>query len=124
MGSARPMTPEEILDFTTPEQIQRFSDQLRPMGQEAKAYVYIIRCGDFAKIGLTSGRSGGRRAAAMRLAALAVCNPYDMAVEAVWEADRAAEKALHLRFAHLLHRGEWFRWEEELRVYAAEAAHG
>jgi hypothetical protein len=68
---------------------------------------YLIRCGDFVKIGITSDIEG-------RLRALESCNPHTLTVIALLRGGRALERALHKRFAEQRHRDEWFREEGEL----------
>lgn len=69
-------------------------------------YVYAFKCGRFIKIGMT-------RHVEDRRVALANACPYD--IEVLWgvylgDAHRAfnAERALHLCYDHVRHRGEWF----------------
>lgn len=77
---------------------------------------YIIRCGPFVKIGMAVDVE-------TRFRTLLASNPFDLEMVAVLPGGRAVERSLHLRFATLRHRDEWFREEGELAEWIAEGCH-
>lgn len=80
--------------------------------------IYFIRCNApqaFIKIGIA-------RELANRLSMLQIGCPYDIDVVATMPGNRAAEAALHERFAHLRERGEWFREAPDLLDFVATLA--
>jgi len=78
--------------------------------------VYFIRemTSGHVKIGWTQGRP------ASRLRTLQVAHPHELALLCAIPGDKATERALHTKYAHLRLRGEWFRYEEDLRVLIEE----
>jgi len=72
--------------------------------------IYFIECGDFIKIGhsTTPGH---------RLAGIGTGNPYPIVLLHVVRGTIRDEKLLHEHFAHLRHRGEWFRRDSELIAF-------
>lgn len=81
-------------------------------------YVYFVRAAglDLIKIGWTGGHP------AKRLRELSQASPVELAFEGVMLGTWQAEQALHLRFAHLRVRGEWFRAAPELVAFIGENA--
>lgn len=77
------------------------------MGPLPPPMIYVLRCGDYVKIGLS-------RTPAKRLRSLECSNPYPMSLLAQIPGDRDDERALHHHFKHLHHRLEWFRWSDEI----------
>lgn len=77
--------------------------------------IYFIACpaANAVKIGITSGRVYER----MNL--LQVGCPLPLEMLAAFEGSKADEVALHLRFANLRIRGEWFHLTAELRACIA-----
>lgn len=73
--------------------------------------VYFIRetVSGHVKIGWTSGRP------ASRLKALQTAHPHDLVLICSIPGDKATERALHEKYAHLRLRGEWFRYDTDLR---------
>jgi hypothetical protein len=73
--------------------------------------IYFIQSGRsrFVKIGYCAGEPR------VRLAQLQVGNPDPLKLIAVKEGDKDAEKRWHQMFDYLRVRGEWFRWDDELR---------
>lgn len=70
--------------------------------------IYLVKCGEFYKIGYTSARNADGRIAGMRTG-----NPYPITVVELWEGDRKAEEALHTAFAYRRTSGEWFALTDE-----------
>jgi hypothetical protein len=66
--------------------------------------IYVIQCGEFHKIGYTSGRR-----VEPRLKALQTASPHKLTLVDVWPGDEKEEHAMHERFADRRVRGEWFR---------------
>jgi hypothetical protein len=73
--------------------------------------IYFIQSGrsDFVKVGHCAGKPRAR------LGQLQVGNPEELRLIAVKEGGAREEAVFHERFAHLHVRGEWFRWDDELR---------
>jgi Meiotically Up-regulated Gene 113 (MUG113) protein len=80
--------------------------------------IYFIECGDFIKIG-HSTRLG------LRLSGIGVDNPHPVVLLHEARGTIRDEKMLHEHFAHLRHRGEWFRRDAELLAFIEKlkAAH-
>lgn len=78
----------------------------------APSGVYFIRSGEAVKIGVSIN-------VPLRTTVLATGSPWPVDLLAVMPGDRAAEKRLHRRFAHLRLKGEWFRAEPELLDFIA-----
>lgn len=77
--------------------------------------VYFIKCESpdgFVKIGWS-------RSVDRRIAALQSASAYRMTLLKVVDGGHREEQALHARFAHLRHRGEWYRHDGELAVFCA-----
>jgi DNA-binding transcriptional ArsR family regulator len=74
--------------------------------------VYFIRelVSGHVKIGWTSGRPQSR------LRTLQVAHPHDLVLLGYIPGDKATERALHEKYAHLRLRGEWFRYDDDLRA--------
>jgi hypothetical protein len=81
-----------------------------------KAGVYFVKCGPFVKIGCSNRLNE-------RLRCIDLSVPFETQVLAVLDVPnedaRQREAELHRRFAHLRHRGEWFRFENDLQVFIA-----
>ena len=75
--------------------------------------VYFIDNGDFVKIGRSTNT-------AKRLATLQCASPYDLKIILVVTGGYDKEQELHERFAHLRHRGEWFKKGPELLQFIEE----
>lgn len=70
--------------------------------------VYVIRCGDFIKIGMTLDLP-------QRVKDFQTGNPHQIEIIAVIDAaGRATETRLHRHFAKFRHRYEWFHLKGEL----------
>lgn len=67
-------------------------------------------CYEFVKIGYTDNLVA-------RLAALQSSNPREIILLGTKEGLIEDEKELHIKFNHLRVRGEWFKYNEELRNY-------
>jgi hypothetical protein len=72
-----------------------------------RGHVYFLECGDFIKIGWSQN-------ARMRINGLQNSLPFEIRVLCISYGDVKLEKALHAKFAHLRHRGEWFRKSAEI----------
>jgi hypothetical protein len=70
--------------------------------------VYFIQCGEFVKI----GKADNPR---VRLSELTTGNPLDMKLLYAVPGCENVERSLHRWFRTYHHRGEWFRFEGELR---------
>lgn len=70
--------------------------------------VYFIRCGEFVKIGFSICPE-------LRLATIQAVLPHEAVLMGSIPGARKREREIHTRFAHLHHRGEWYRLEPELR---------
>ena len=71
---------------------------------------YVIRSGDFVKIGIAHDIE-------RRFRDIMSLNPHDVECLVVLAGGRALERSLHLRFAAHRHRDEWFRIEGELAAW-------
>lgn len=69
--------------------------------------IYVIKCGEFYKIGYTSGRC-----VEPRIKALQTASPHKLETIDAWEGGADSERRIHDRFAHLRVHGEWFRLTE------------
>jgi uncharacterized protein with von Willebrand factor type A (vWA) domain len=76
--------------------------------QRKAAVVYFFACGDFVKIGHSYHP-------AKRLEKLQVATPYEITCLGVAAGGTDIERALHKKFDHLRHRGEWFRLTADLQ---------
>jgi len=65
--------------------------------------IYLIKGGEFYKIGYTSGREVGPRLSAMQTS-----NPYKLEAVGLWHGTENDEAALHAMFSERRVRGEWF----------------
>jgi hypothetical protein len=65
--------------------------------------IYLIKCGEFHKIGFTGGRKVEPRLQSMQTA-----TPYKLEVVGFWHGTENDEAALHATFAERRVRGEWF----------------
>jgi len=73
--------------------------------------IYFIRSyNKFIKIG-TSVNSG------RRLKELQTASPIDFKIKAVLDGSYKTEKGLHELFSHIRHKGEWFRYTDELKWF-------
>lgn len=70
-------------------------------------FIYIIRCGNFAKVGYSADPK-------RRLKALAAANPSDLTLLASYPGTTFDETHLHAYLAPCRHRGEWFRWSKAI----------
>lgn len=87
--------------------------------RDKRASVYFIRCGGYVKIG--ASRSPDTRVEAIRTIG-GVLAPYllDLTAAELIATESGGftrEKALHARFKHLRHTGEWFTEGAELTRY-------
>lgn len=116
---------QDAYDRGVADEVQRRLDvidkqeEINAARREAGSRVYFLRCGGFIKIGFTTNlssridtitKSGGVR--------MPDGLPYWTAeVVTATPGDMQDEKALHKRFAHLRHTGEWFIEAPELTEY-------
>ncbi len=80
--------------------------------------IYFVDCGEYTKIGFTSGHVH------LRLANLATANPYPMSLWALVRGNWRSERSFHQQLKHLSHRKEWFRLTTEARAELAEQIRG
>ena len=79
--------------------------------------IYFIAQGnEFVKIGYTRDDPEGR------LIGLQTGNPHKLTLVKYIEGDRAVEETLHSKFNHLHHRGEWFYYNKEIRIFIDKAS--
>jgi len=71
-------------------------------------FVYFMTCGNFVKIGRSEYPQS-------RLETLQAGSPYTIEIAASFPGPPALEKALHKKFDHLRHAGEWFTLSDEIR---------
>jgi hypothetical protein len=99
----------------TGDDVMRIAERLRQEDTNDSG-LYFVQCCRFVKIGISSRLS-------YRLRGLETSTPFETTVLAVIKAPAARlaaiEREIHQRFAHLRHRGEWFRLENDLRLYIA-----
>lgn len=74
--------------------------------------LYFVQAGDNGPV-----KIGYSRSPKNRIMTLGTARADRLTVLAITDGDRAAEKAAHARFAHLLQRNEWFSPSEELLAY-------
>lgn len=70
--------------------------------------IYLVKCGDFHKIGYTSGTRADDRIKAMQTG-----NPYPITLVHLWPGSMEDEARWHERFGHRRTTGEWFSLTEE-----------
>lgn len=82
--------------------------------------VYFIECGDFIKIGYTSGRIH------MRVGNMETANPYPLRVWALLRGNYRTERRFHADLRQFRHRKEWFQIPAAAKTALAEriTAHG
>ncbi len=70
--------------------------------------IYILRCNDFYKIGITNNNVEGR------IAQLQTGNPYEIKLVKTYKVPSTTESSLHgiLKNSGLHERGEWFHLED------------
>ena len=78
--------------------------------RERHGYVYFIRSGDFVKIGFA-------RRPERRLRELQAANPNKLELVATLPVGNVTEAGAHRALSHLRHRGEWFRWCDEIAEF-------
>lgn len=73
-----------------------------------KRTLYVIKCSEFHKIGMTSDL------VEYRMKYMQIGNPYEMEIIATYQGDNIPykEKELHKLFSSKKERGEWFRLDE------------
>src|SRR6266481_301165 len=71
--------------------------------------IYFFRSGELIKIGWS-------KEPASRLRELSTGNP-NLELVATMEGNRKSETELHRRFSHLRHKGEWFRFDDEIKDF-------
>lgn len=79
----------------------------RPNRPSQTGSVYLIKCNDFIKIGITK-RSPGRRMSSMQVGL-----PFDLELVCSFKVNNyeEIEKELHAQYAEKHKRGEWYRLE-------------
>lgn len=76
-------------------------------------YVYIIKSGEFVKIGYSSNFCS-------RLENLKSSNPTQMEIIGLFIGGRKEEAMLHNKFKQFLLRNEWFIYNEEIQQYCTD----
>lgn len=71
-------------------------------------FVYFIRSGDFVKIGFATDLP-------TRLSGIKTSNPNDVELLAKCHGTLETEARFHERFKRHHYRGEWFRYDDEIR---------
>lgn len=69
-------------------------------------HLYLIRCGDFVKIGRADNP-------VLRLSQIQTANPYEVSLIRTFPNKGYKEKELHVLFKDKLHKGEWFSLTDE-----------
>lgn len=104
--------------FSSPARAQESREALRSI-RNTKASVYFIRCGGYVKIG--ASRSPAKRLDSIRtiggVLAPSLLDLSGAELIATEPGGFTREKALHVRFKHLRHTGEWFSEDAELTRY-------
>ncbi|MDB5445652.1 MAG: hypothetical protein JWQ97_969 [Phenylobacterium sp.] len=79
--------------------------------------IYFVKdtLSGFIKIGFSDNPG-------LRLVKMQADCPGELVLQGMCEGDRAAEAALHRRYAHLHQRGEWFRPDAELAAHVEAVA--
>lgn len=75
--------------------------------RNVSGYVYFIRCEGYVKVGYSSNPSS-------RLRALAVMCPFPCHVIGKIPGGKKYEADIHVQLKDHHHRGEWFKWTEEV----------
>lgn len=75
--------------------------------------IYIIKIKDFeiVKIGYTNSKDN------RRFTTIQACIPFELQPLLLIEGDKSNEKELLKEFKHLNIRGEWFKYEKEIKDY-------
>lgn len=73
-----------------------------------QGFVYLVRCGDFVKIGHSVHHPDNR------VVGMQVGTPHQLTLVAVVPGGRDLERSLHATFEHLETRGEWFTAAPEI----------
>lgn len=101
------VTAEAMARYEDEEERQRVADP-------SKCGIYFIQCEGFIKIGKTMHVD-------RRLMALQLANPMQLTLVGLIPCTSAEldelEGQFHRKFKSLHHRGEWFRYEDELPLY-------
>lgn len=103
--------------MTTPTRdIETAADLKRALLNARPAGVYFVKCCNFIKIGCSLDVN-------QRLQTLTYAMPFELQLLAVLpviaEDVTRIEAQLHRQFAHLRHRGEWFRIGNDLLAHIA-----
>lgn len=69
--------------------------------------IYLAKCGDYYKIGFTSGD------VSKRISALQTGNPIPIQLVGTIPGDQKTETALHVRFSEKRVQGEWFTLDDD-----------
>lgn len=75
--------------------------------------VYFLRCGEYIKI----GKSRSSHTLQERISTLQTGNPYPLILLGLKAGGLKEEKKIHDRFRHLHHRGEWFKYNEDIEKF-------
>jgi len=80
-----------------------FKSMRRRSGKPDTGYVYVLRCGDYVKVGIASNVTA-------RVSSLQTGNPHPVELLMHWpsETPERDERILHRSLENYHHRGEWF----------------
>lgn len=104
-----PDTPKDPYRLSQEETVEVLSAN-GPKTKRIPNHLYFVRCGPFVKIGIAAD-------VRKRVKDMEMHNPYDLEITHVMLGKRKEEKELHQRFSAYRHKGEWFRYQGELREY-------
>lgn len=85
---------------------------IMPTPIEATMAVYIIRAGEFVKIGYASDPIE-------RIKGFQTASPENIEILAIYTGFEGSERALQRRFAKDRYRGEWFWYSDDVKAYIA-----
>jgi hypothetical protein len=104
----------ERIALAEQRRLDRLAEKEQAAIRAAMSGVYFMLCNKvFVKIG--ASEDVGRR-----VAGLQCDSPYPCRLLYVWHVSLTQEQALHARFKRSHHRGEWFRYTKEIRVFIAQ----
>lgn len=99
------MKIEELPDYSIIERLL----QHKPRNVRSGT-IYFVRTGDFVKIGFAKDLP-------RRMTALRIGCPHPLELILAIKGHIGVESEMHIRFEQYWHRGEWFRYEGELRSF-------
>lgn len=106
--------------FVRPSNFRAFEEKVKPkwwrQEQQDGEGIYVIGFANYIKIGWSTNIRG-------RLETLQLGVPEALKLYGIITGERRTEPRLHRRFADHRLRGEWFRYEGELRAWIDDLAH-